>query len=268
MMVETGLILLRIGTNGGLCEGGNEPPGSLKATKISLNQLNFWVNFDLDLGLTTTCQVKFTVQRVGFVQERDRSATNTVHKTSILRMPAGDARSAWLRDECSCLDTQLALARERPNRPGGCWPHAHNQRWTIIQPEWSVLASLPKEQNREAKNKRGCRERRPRVTPSFRGYTALGVRIRSGSDSRKAKPPRTKKGTSQFEASCLQLSGGDPGGCSLPYVTVFNMGMDNLLYEMIRVLCCCLVNCPKTGWNLISGIIHGLMRQHSQEIMG
>ncbi|KAJ4442511.1 hypothetical protein ANN_04098 [Periplaneta americana] len=32
MLIETGLILHRIGTNGGLCEGGNEPPGSLKAS--------------------------------------------------------------------------------------------------------------------------------------------------------------------------------------------------------------------------------------------
>ncbi|KAJ4436630.1 hypothetical protein ANN_16761 [Periplaneta americana] len=32
MMIETGLILLRIGPMAGLCEGGNEPPGSLKAT--------------------------------------------------------------------------------------------------------------------------------------------------------------------------------------------------------------------------------------------
>ncbi|KAJ4438608.1 hypothetical protein ANN_14555 [Periplaneta americana] len=31
MMVRTGLILLRIGTDGDLCEGSNEPPGSLKA---------------------------------------------------------------------------------------------------------------------------------------------------------------------------------------------------------------------------------------------
>ncbi|KAJ4450900.1 hypothetical protein ANN_02334 [Periplaneta americana] len=34
MMVEIELILLRIGTNGGLMCGGNEPPGSLKASKL------------------------------------------------------------------------------------------------------------------------------------------------------------------------------------------------------------------------------------------
>ncbi|KAJ4448583.1 hypothetical protein ANN_10602 [Periplaneta americana] len=33
IMVEIGLILLRIGSMAGLCEGGNEPPGSLKANK-------------------------------------------------------------------------------------------------------------------------------------------------------------------------------------------------------------------------------------------
>ncbi|KAJ4428116.1 hypothetical protein ANN_24130 [Periplaneta americana] len=31
-MTETGLILHRTGTDGGLCEGGNEPPGTIKAT--------------------------------------------------------------------------------------------------------------------------------------------------------------------------------------------------------------------------------------------
>ncbi|KAJ4442310.1 hypothetical protein ANN_12178 [Periplaneta americana] len=31
MKIETGLILLRIGPMASLCEGGNEPPGSLKA---------------------------------------------------------------------------------------------------------------------------------------------------------------------------------------------------------------------------------------------
>ncbi|KAJ4448949.1 hypothetical protein ANN_00341 [Periplaneta americana] len=36
MMIENGLIFLRIGTNGGLREGGNEPPGSLKARFLAV----------------------------------------------------------------------------------------------------------------------------------------------------------------------------------------------------------------------------------------
>ncbi|KAJ4431522.1 hypothetical protein ANN_20120 [Periplaneta americana] len=39
MMIENGLILLRIGTNGGLCEGGNEPPGFLKANTVKQKQV-------------------------------------------------------------------------------------------------------------------------------------------------------------------------------------------------------------------------------------
>ncbi|KAJ4433181.1 hypothetical protein ANN_15438 [Periplaneta americana] len=112
----------------GLCEGGNEPPGSLKAISNEQEEKGIkWLIRQLKDSLSSHLLGRVCKQR-GF-QYAGRSNIPTCASFAV--------------DEKEGRKLVKGL-----DRPAGCWPHAHmpKQRWTIIQAEWRyrvVSAMIP-----------------------------------------------------------------------------------------------------------------------------
>ena len=52
MILETGQILLKMGTNASLCKDGNDPPGSLNANEL-IHDIDIFLHYDQSTDIDT-----------------------------------------------------------------------------------------------------------------------------------------------------------------------------------------------------------------------
>ncbi|KAJ4439769.1 hypothetical protein ANN_07897 [Periplaneta americana] len=118
----------------GLSEGGNEPPGSLKASNKKKTHLSVSKQFTF-LALLVLPYVSNQSDSLMAADGDCRHLCTLMapvrHRWSINDVIGGIRNTTVMPSDCSPPVKGL-------DRPAGCWTHAHmsKQKWTIIQSEW------------------------------------------------------------------------------------------------------------------------------------